>query len=148
LALAAPLPVGITASGELLDLTPNPSPAPRRGEGQLEHVQDVIRVLLAKDALPWEHQREQEVRKYDLRAQVRDLWLESVEGERVVGMLLQCDQAGSGRPEQVIATMGLLAPPAVHRWALVLAEPPTAMPARDRKAPLRPLERRRLGALR
>ncbi len=166
--LAAPLPVGVTADAELMDVYLNRrlSPfylikklSPQLPAGievteandiplewpslqsqvqQAEYrvtvetdqpaplIEKAIRELLDKQTLPWEHRRDTEVRRYDLRAQVHDLWLESSKpDEAVLGMTLKTDPSGSGRPEQVAAALGLPAPPkAIHRTRLVLAAPP------------------------
>ena len=68
-----------------------------------EDVERSIRLLLAKDTLPWELQRDGETKQYDLRPQIDDLWVSSAgEGEVVLSMRLQTDSGGSGRPEQVL----------------------------------------------
>ena len=65
--------------------------------------------LIALQTLAWEHMRDSEVRHYDLRAQIAEVALVSVEsGSATLTMRLQCDGSASGRPEQV-------APP---RWVL------------------------------
>ena len=81
--------------------------------------------LLAAETLPWEHRREKEVRRYDLRKQVHDLWVEETsDGDATIGMLLQTDPDASGRPEQVTAALGIEEPPiAIHRSKIVLAAP-------------------------
>lgn len=174
--LGAPLPVGVTADAELMDvyLKRRLSPfyflkliGPQLPQGvEVTETQDVpldwpslqsqvekaeyrvvvaadagpqaieeaIGSLLARDSLPWEHQRDKEVRRYDLRAMVHDLWLEeSGDGEATLAMLLRCDPTGSGRPEQVVAALGLPLPPkAIHRKRLLLAPLPKKAPARRR----------------
>ncbi len=87
-----------------------------------EEVQSAIDVLLARETLPWEHQRDTGPRRYDLRKLVDDLWVgERREGAREIGMLLRCDSQGSGRPEQVAAALGFEEYPlAIHRTRLVL----------------------------
>ena len=81
--------------------------------------------LLAAETLPWEHRREKEVRRYDLRKQVHDLWVEDTsDGDATIGMLLQTDPDASGRPEQVTTALGIEEPPiAIHRSKIVLAAP-------------------------
>jgi radical SAM-linked protein len=85
-------------------------------------VEAAIRSLLSSDSLPWQHVRDKEVRKYDLRALIEDIWLmESNSPEFVIGMRLRCDSAGTGRPEQVISALGFDNPPqSIHRTRLVL----------------------------
>jgi radical SAM-linked protein len=165
LSLAAPLAVGMTSEGELLDVFLASRMAP------LEFMRDVCRQLpagiealeveevglrgpslqaelraaeydvslpstaagakareavesfLAAESVPWEHAREGEVRRYDIRQMVQQLWIDgSKNGTPVVGMRVRADSGGSGRPEHVIAAMGLPEPLAIHRRRLVLAE--------------------------
>lgn len=87
-----------------------------------KEVEAAIRSLLSSDSLPWQHVRDKEVRKYDLRALIEDIWLmESNAPEFVIGMRLRCDSAGTGRPEQVISALGFDNPPqSIHRTRLVL----------------------------
>jgi radical SAM-linked protein len=87
-----------------------------------ERVQGAVDVFLAAESVPWEHLRDKESRKYDIRALVQDLWLEQSEEGLVVGMRLRADSGGSGRPEQVIAAMGLPEPARILRTKLILAE--------------------------
>lgn len=77
--------------------------------------------FLAAETLPWEHKRQDETRSYDIRAQVAELGIAQVEGERVtLRMRLKNDNTGSGRPEQVVAALGLGEPARVHRTKLIL----------------------------
>ena len=176
--LGAPLPVGVTADGELMDVYMKRRMSPfyflkqvgqqlpqgveineaqdvpldwpslqsqvlkaeyavvvtMHGDAGVESIEEAIREFVERESLPWEHQRDQEIRRYDLRAQVHDLWVEGgAEGEATLGMLLKCDPAGSGRPEQVVAALGLPLPPrAIHRKRLLLADLPKKAPARRR----------------
>ena len=78
--------------------------------------------LLAADRIPWEHKREDQMKSYDLRPQVESLELASREGEGVrLRMRLKNDSGGSGRPEQVVAALGLPPPMRIHRVRLILA---------------------------
>jgi len=81
-----------------------------------------IRSLLSSDSLPWQHTRDKEIRKYDLRALIDDIWLiESNPPEFIIGMRLRCDSAGTGRPEQVASALGFANPPkSIHRTRLIL----------------------------
>jgi radical SAM-linked protein len=88
-----------------------------------EEVQKAIKGFLAAGSVPWEQLRDKEVRKYDIRALVQDVWQEVCDnGTLVLGMRLQADSSGSGRPEQVTAAMGLPEPLSIHRTKLLLAE--------------------------
>jgi radical SAM-linked protein len=85
-------------------------------------VEAVMRSLLDSDSLPWQHVRDKEVRKYDLRALIEDIWLmESNSPEFIIGMRLRCDSAGTGRPEQVVSALGFDNPPqSIHRTNLIV----------------------------
>jgi radical SAM-linked protein len=91
-------------------------------EKKQSEIESLIESVLAKDNLPWEHQRDTGPRRYDLRALIEDLWLISGDGEECrLGMRLNCDSSGSGRPEQVAAALGFEKyPESVHRVRLIL----------------------------
>lgn len=85
-------------------------------------VEAAIERMLAAERIPWEHKREDDVKSYDLRPQVASLELASREGGGArLRMRLKNDSSGSGRPEQVVAALGLPAPVLIHRTLLVLA---------------------------
>lgn len=176
ISLAAPLPVGVTSSCELMDIylwrrvtpfffmkevarqlpsgfqvlavqdvglgLPSLQSQVRWAEYQVEVVADghseadvrqAIRELLAAESLPWQHVREKEVRRYDLRELVDDVWLAgAAEGALVLGMRLRCDSLATGRPEQVAAALGFRQPRRIHRTRLVLQETSPAQQARRR----------------
>lgn len=165
LSLAAPLAVGVTSGGELIDIFLERRVSPhffikkvreqlpcgidisevlevglglpslqsqvlfaeykviaKAGKEQKE-VEADIRSLLASDSLPWQHDRDKEVRKYDLRGLIDDLWLlDWHNGECTLGMRLHCDSMGTGRPEQVTLALGFPNhPKSIHRTKLILA---------------------------
>ncbi|MFP3975247.1 MAG: TIGR03936 family radical SAM-associated protein, partial [Dehalococcoidia bacterium] len=65
-------------------------------------VAEAVRSLLGKENLPWQHSRGKEVRHYDLRALIEDIWIADKDGARyTLGMKLRNDSRGSGRPERV-----------------------------------------------
>ncbi|MBI4307495.1 MAG: DUF2344 domain-containing protein [Chloroflexi bacterium] len=101
-----------------------------------DEIEEAARRLLAQASLPWEHKREDQVRRYDLRALIEDIRVEDVgAGRAVLVMRLKADMSGAGRAEQVTAALGFSAPPLnVHRTRLVLA-PPIEVMARQRAAP-------------
>jgi len=91
-------------------------------DGPPEQVRSAVDRFLAAESIPWEHLREKEVRRYDIRALVRDLWSEDAPpGCYVLSMVLRCDNRAAGRPEQVAAALGLAEPTSIHREELVLA---------------------------
>ena len=85
-------------------------------------IESAIASLLAKENLPWQHQRDTGPRHYDLRTLIDDLWLTSWRrGYCSIGMRLHCDSNGSGRPEQVAAALGFEKyPKSIHRTKLIL----------------------------
>jgi len=90
-----------------------------------EEVRDAVKRLLALESLPWQHARDKEVRQYDLRTLIDDVWLEDHrEGCVVLGMRLQTSPRGTGRPEQVAIALSLGEEPplSIHRTRLVLAD--------------------------
>ncbi len=166
LSLAAPLAVGVTSSGELIDIFLERRVSPhffiKVVRGQLprgidisevvevglglpslqsqvrsaeyrvvvetdrkpNEVENAVASLLSSDKLPWQHNRDKEVRKYDLRSLVDDLWLiEYHSPEFTMGMRLRCDGSGTGRPEQVLSALGFAVhPKSIHRTRLILEE--------------------------
>ncbi len=89
-------------------------------------LQEAIAGLLALPALEWEHTRDGEVRRYDLRRQVESIELEQVAaGRAALRMRLQTGSAGAGRPEQVSRALGFDEHPlSLHRIRLILADAP------------------------
>jgi len=165
LALAAPLPVGVTSSGELMDAyldrrvtpqhfikavseqvspgiallevrevglgLPSLQSQVRWAEYEVdvatdrsaEEVGRAVEGLLATPSIPWQHQREREMRRYDLRPLVQDAWVEALDdGRCTIGMRLRADSQGSGRAEQVAAALGFQTPTRIHRRRLILEE--------------------------
>jgi len=169
IALAAPLPVGVTSDAELMDVFLERVIPPRsfidQISSQLPPAVRIVRVeeaglalpslqaevraaeydvdiegasageaseaaqrLLATETFPWEHKRDDETRTYDLRALIHDITVIPCGGALRLKMLLRADNTGSGRPEQVVAALGLPAPARIHRTRLLLSG---ASPARE-----------------
>jgi radical SAM-linked protein len=87
-----------------------------------EDIESAITVLLAKETLPWEHQRDTGPRRYDLRQLIDDIWIiDYQKGVCNISMRLRCDSSGSGRPEQVATALGFVKYPlSIHRTKLIL----------------------------
>jgi len=87
-----------------------------------DDIESVIAALLAKESLPWQHQRDTGPRHYDLRTLIDDIWpIDWRTGHCSIGMRLRCDSNGSGRPEQVAAALGFVKIPiSIHRTKLIL----------------------------
>jgi radical SAM-linked protein len=95
-----------------------------------EEVRAAVERFLAAETVPWEHRRDEEIRTYDIRELVRDIRLrDSGEGVVRLWMRLRQDNRGSGRPEQVVAALGLAAPLRIHRTGLLLAGTSPALTA-------------------
>ncbi len=104
-----------------------------RGEMSPDEIDSRAQDFLQHDTFPWEHRRDKQVRRYDLRELVHDIWLDSQsEDEVVLGLLLKAHPSGSGRPEQVLAALGLPTPRSVHRTRLLLARLKPARPRRPK----------------
>jgi len=91
-------------------------------EKEQEYVESAIDNLLSVKYLPWQHQRDTGLRRYDLRALINELWLiDWHRGYCTLGMRLYCDNRGSGRPEQVTAALGFShRPQSIDRTKLIL----------------------------
>ncbi|MQA01154.1 MAG: DUF2344 domain-containing protein [Dehalococcoidia bacterium] len=80
--------------------------------------------LLATESVPWEEQRGDKTRRYDLRETVLAIEVRETDGRVVVAMHLSLEQGRTGRPQQVLAAMGVETEPTeVARTAVRLAEP-------------------------
>ncbi len=165
ISLAAPLAIGVTSEGEVMDIllqkrvspyffikvvseqlpsgigilgveqvsltAPSLQSRVREAEyrvevevdGKVEEVETALRSFLAKEHIPWQHQRDTGVRRYDLRPLVHRLWLIGWQGSRcTLGMRLRTDSRATGRPEQVTAALGFPQRPiSIHRTRLVFS---------------------------
>ena len=79
--------------------------------------------LLARDEIPWSHQRGNETKSYDLRKLVFDLDVVAAQdGVATLTMRLRNDEQGAGRPEQVALALGATAEPTrIHRTGIELS---------------------------
>lgn len=89
---------------------------------ELAGARAAVERFLAAESVPWEHQRESETRSYDIRAFVADLAVSEAAPDVLrLTMRLRNDNSGSGRPDQVVAALGLGTPQRIHRTRLLLA---------------------------
>ena len=88
-----------------------------------DELETAIQRLLDMAELPWQHQRDKEVKSYDLRALIDDVYVQGQQdGLWLLEMRLVCDSRGTGRAEQVTAALGLKDyPSSIHRTRLTLA---------------------------
>ena len=97
--------------------------------------QQAMAELLGREAIPWEHQRGDEVRRYDLRPLILGIELLPVGAgaagsRRALRLRLRSDERGAGRPEQVTRALGLTVEPVrIHRTRLEIEEPAIARTA-------------------
>ena len=93
-------------------------------EEAMPDIVSVITSLLSAKEIPWEHERDTGIRRYDLRALVDDVWLiEHINAVYSLGMKLRCDSKGTGRPEQVVKALGFSQRPNfIHRTKLILGK--------------------------
>jgi radical SAM-linked protein len=108
------LPSQVTAA-EYRVIVETEEPPPR--------VQALLDQLLARDTVPRVRQRPDSAKEYDLRPLVHKLWLIESQGEEmVIGMLLQANAQGTGRPEEVMAALDMAeAVRAIERVGLLFA---------------------------
>jgi radical SAM-linked protein len=87
-----------------------------------EEIKTDLDRVLALESLPWHHERDTGRKSYDLRNLIDDIWLvEMKPAGCVLGMILRCDESGSGRPEQVALALGFPEyPQAIERTKLLL----------------------------
>jgi hypothetical protein len=99
-------------------------------QAPMSALQQRISETLASESLPRERRRDKEIRRYDLRPQIDSLWIaEWADNAGVLGMLLQTDEKATGRPDEVLAVLGLSDDVrSIHRVKLILASPPYAPP--------------------
>jgi radical SAM-linked protein len=88
----------------------------------LHDMQARLDKLLAASSIPRRRERPDGAREYDLRPLIQRLWvIGQRQGAYVLGMRLQADEGGTGRPDEVMATLGLTdAVRAIERVELVL----------------------------
>lgn len=84
------------------------------------HADRAVAIFLARESLPWEQQREKEVKRYDLRPLVERLEVEACGPPVSLRMRLDARPGATGRPDQVAAALGFSGPARVHRLALIL----------------------------
>jgi radical SAM-linked protein len=94
-----------------------------RSDKTADEIRSAITATLQAKKLPWHHMRDTGPRFYDLRPLIEELRLVSWQDHIfTLGMRLRCDAHGTGRPEQVTASLGLTEHPSlVHRTKIILA---------------------------
>jgi radical SAM-linked protein len=88
-----------------------------------DEVRRAIDQLLEAGALPWEHRRENKVKRYDLRSLVLNLLLSENGGDDLhLVMRLRAQPETTGRADQVLAALGLPEARRIHRTRLEVEE--------------------------
>lgn len=90
-----------------------------------------VATFLERESLPWEHQREKGLKRYDLRPLVELLRVDIDTGCPVLVMRLRAEPGATGRADQVVAALGYPSPPRVHRTALILDDDAVGAGARS-----------------
>ena len=87
-------------------------------------IYQAVETLLAREHLPWQHQRDTGPHQYDLRALIVSVCVTQWQPPAgVLEMRLRCDSNGSGRPEQVAAALGFSRRPvSIHRFQLLFKD--------------------------
>jgi len=77
-------------------------------EGTADEIKTRLAGLLAMGSLPRYRQRPGQERAYDLRPLIQELWFVGWRANlAAIGMRLQADPQGTGRPDEVMAALGL-----------------------------------------
>lgn len=85
-----------------------------------------IEGFFGRASTPWSEEIDGKTKRFDLRALVDDLWLEQSEGGVALGMRLDASTTGTGRPDSVLAGLGL-EPTSRHRTRLLFSHIPEAL---------------------
>jgi radical SAM-linked protein len=90
-------------------------------DGSQDEMEAKLGELLSAEQLP----RHRRGKDYDLRPLIEDLWVEGGEaGDWVLGMRLRAGSHGSGRPDEVLDTLGLAEKPhTIQRERLLMLSP-------------------------
>ncbi len=88
----------------------------------LTEIETGVKELLARENIPWHHQRDTGRREYNLRRLIETIEVtECREDICTLSMILRCDESGSGRPEQVVYALGFNEyPRSIKRRRLIL----------------------------
>ena len=87
-------------------------------------LEDTITEILAADHIDWEQTKKGVVKVYDIREKIYDLaLLSSSDGIVEIKTSLQCDNSGSGRPEQIVKLLGIDEVISITRTRLVMRDP-------------------------
>lgn len=86
-----------------------------------------IDAFFAAASIPWQEEIEGRSRSFDLRALADDLWVEQSEGGIALGMRLDAAATGTGRPDAILAGLGITDVAEKRRTRLLFAYLPYAV---------------------
>jgi radical SAM-linked protein len=86
-----------------------------------------IDAFFARRSFEWEESFDGRVKRFDLLSLVDDLWVEQSEGGLALGMRLDASTTGTGRPDSVLAGLGLTDIASRHRTRLIFSYLPEAV---------------------
>jgi radical SAM-linked protein len=163
ISLAAPLPVGVTSRGELMDVflaAPMPEAAFREAlapqlppglcintvesvpladpslQSQLHAAEYAVELppgedlnslrqrvddLLARTEIPWTQKREKVTKTYDLRPLILQLRIAAAPETNQLELRLRAGNEATGRPDQLLAALGLAPELPIERTRLLLS---------------------------
>jgi len=90
-------------------------------------LEDAIDAFFARERYPWEEDFGGRQKHFDLRDLVDDLWVEQSEAANALGMRLYAAATGTGRPDSVLAGLGLGDAAHMHRTRLLFSYMPEAL---------------------
>ncbi len=85
-----------------------------------------IHAFFERESMPWEETIEGKTKRFDLLALVDDLWAEPWSEGAALGMRLDASTNGTGRPDSVLAGLGLAEPNAKCRVRMIFSSLPDA----------------------
>jgi len=90
-------------------------------------LEEAIDAFFARERYPWEEDFAGRQKHFDLRDLVDDLWVEQSEAGNALGMRLDAAATGTGRPDSVLAGLGLGDAAHMHRTRLLFSYMPEAL---------------------
>lgn len=85
-------------------------------------IKSAVSILLKRETVPWEQQREKDVKRFDLRPLIEWLRVDGEESSPRLVMRLRAEPGATGRPDHVAAALGIRGSLAICRLRLILAD--------------------------
>jgi radical SAM-linked protein len=86
-----------------------------------------IDAFFERESMAWEEMIEGKTKRFDLLALVDDLWAEACSEGATLGMRLDASTNGTGRPDSVLAGLGLAEPDTKFRSRMIFSYMPDAV---------------------